>query len=174
MIRRQTWGGSSAGRALRSQCRGRGFDPLPLHHFIIPSSPKQAGKPIKNKGSGLFYGAPKPHLLRCVFRISHGSKLTIPLNPPITLIGLTNHRIAINYKGDTGPALTDTVNLTSLLRTAMPLLSAIIRSLARIIATPVAISIWTLPIPIRAASAGRFRGSGNPTATGRPIPVRWP
>jgi hypothetical protein len=24
-------GGSSAGRALRSQCRGRGFDPLPLH-----------------------------------------------------------------------------------------------------------------------------------------------
>src|SRR4030065_2458049 len=25
------WGGSSAGSALRSQCRGRGFDPLPLH-----------------------------------------------------------------------------------------------------------------------------------------------
>ncbi len=25
------WGGSSAGRARRSQCRGRGFDPLPLH-----------------------------------------------------------------------------------------------------------------------------------------------
>src|SRR4030067_195717 len=28
---RPKWGGSSAGRALRSQCRGRGFDPLPLH-----------------------------------------------------------------------------------------------------------------------------------------------
>ena len=26
-----TWGGSSVGRALRSQCRGRGFDSLPLH-----------------------------------------------------------------------------------------------------------------------------------------------
>ena len=26
------WGGSSAGRASRSQCEGRGFDPLPLHH----------------------------------------------------------------------------------------------------------------------------------------------
>ena len=32
------WGYSSAGRALRSQCRGRGFDPHYLHHFklIIP------------------------------------------------------------------------------------------------------------------------------------------
>jgi hypothetical protein len=29
----RSWGGSSAGRALRSQCRGRGFDPLPLHQF---------------------------------------------------------------------------------------------------------------------------------------------
>src|SRR5688572_15519193 len=27
------WGGSSAGRASRSQCEGRGFDPLPLHHL---------------------------------------------------------------------------------------------------------------------------------------------
>lgn len=27
------WGGSSAGRALRSQCRGREFDPPPLHQF---------------------------------------------------------------------------------------------------------------------------------------------
>ena len=26
-------GGSSAGRASRSQCEGRGFDPLPLHHI---------------------------------------------------------------------------------------------------------------------------------------------
>lgn len=29
----QSWGGSSAGRALRSQCRGREFDPPPLHHL---------------------------------------------------------------------------------------------------------------------------------------------
>ena len=28
------WGGSSAGRASRSQCEGREFDPPPLHHFI--------------------------------------------------------------------------------------------------------------------------------------------
>lgn len=27
------WGGSSAGRVLRSQCRGREFDPHPLHHL---------------------------------------------------------------------------------------------------------------------------------------------
>ena len=29
----KAWGGSSVGRALRSQCRGRGFDSLPLHLF---------------------------------------------------------------------------------------------------------------------------------------------
>ena len=34
-IRRLVWGGSSAGRASRSQCEGRGFDPLPLHHFSL-------------------------------------------------------------------------------------------------------------------------------------------
>src|SRR6186713_2000614 len=28
----QVWGRSSAGRASRSQCEGRGFDPLRLHH----------------------------------------------------------------------------------------------------------------------------------------------
>src|SRR5882762_3353110 len=32
-IARLAWGGSSAGRASRSQCEGRGFDPLPLHQF---------------------------------------------------------------------------------------------------------------------------------------------
>ena len=31
------WGGSSAGRALRSQCRGREFDPPPLHHIRSPA-----------------------------------------------------------------------------------------------------------------------------------------
>ena len=30
-IRALAWGGSSVGRAPRSQCGGRGFDPLPLH-----------------------------------------------------------------------------------------------------------------------------------------------
>jgi chorismate mutase-like protein len=29
------WGGSSVGRASRSQCEGRGFDPLPLHQFFL-------------------------------------------------------------------------------------------------------------------------------------------
>src|SRR4029079_3356086 len=33
------WGGSSAGRASRSQCEGREFDPPPLHH---PTSPARA------------------------------------------------------------------------------------------------------------------------------------
>lgn len=32
------WGSSSAGRALRSQCRGREFDPPLLHHDRIPSA----------------------------------------------------------------------------------------------------------------------------------------
>jgi hypothetical protein len=35
------WGGSSAGRALRSQCRGREFDPPPLHqrvHGLVTSA----------------------------------------------------------------------------------------------------------------------------------------
>jgi hypothetical protein len=39
-LRSTVWGGSSAGRALRSQCRGREFDPPPLHHRI----PKVSGK----------------------------------------------------------------------------------------------------------------------------------
>ena len=35
----RSWGGSSAGRASRSQCEGREFDPPPLHH----SSPIKTG-----------------------------------------------------------------------------------------------------------------------------------
>src|SRR6266571_3363125 len=34
-IARLAWGGSSVGRASRSQCEGRGFDSLPLHHFPL-------------------------------------------------------------------------------------------------------------------------------------------
>jgi hypothetical protein len=33
-IAARAWGGSSVGRASRSQCEGRGFDPLPLHHIL--------------------------------------------------------------------------------------------------------------------------------------------
>ena len=29
------WGRSSAGRASRSQCEGREFDPPRLHHFMV-------------------------------------------------------------------------------------------------------------------------------------------
>src|SRR5471032_527224 len=32
---RPSWGGSSVGRASRSQCEGRGFDPLPLHQLPL-------------------------------------------------------------------------------------------------------------------------------------------
>ncbi len=42
--------------------------------------------------------------------------ITVPLATPITLNGLTNHGIAVNYKGDTGTGLADTDNLTSLFR----------------------------------------------------------
>ena len=36
---RRTRGNSSAGRALRSQCRGRGFDPPVVHHFTPDQIP---------------------------------------------------------------------------------------------------------------------------------------
>src|SRR6185437_794317 len=56
----KTWGGSSAGRALRSQCRGRGFDPLPLHQFpilrfvpIYPNGYAHGMKPIRFAGDAL-------------------------------------------------------------------------------------------------------------------------
>src|SRR6185312_9835898 len=56
----QSWGGSSAGRALRSQCRGRGFDPLPLHQFpilrfvpIYPNGYAHGMKPIRFAGDAL-------------------------------------------------------------------------------------------------------------------------
>ena len=35
LLELKNWGGSSAGRALRSQCRGREFDPHPLHHHNV-------------------------------------------------------------------------------------------------------------------------------------------
>src|SRR3954466_7042209 len=40
---RPSWGGSSVGRASRSQCEGRGFDPLPLHHKPGPRPALQRG-----------------------------------------------------------------------------------------------------------------------------------
>src|SRR5688500_6902866 len=47
----RSWGGSSAGRASRSQCEGRGFDPLPLHQFLLLPSLTVAGhKPRLKKG----------------------------------------------------------------------------------------------------------------------------
>jgi hypothetical protein len=45
------WGGSSAGRALRSQCRGRGFDPLPLHQIHFPQYPIA---PLKPRSDAVF------------------------------------------------------------------------------------------------------------------------
>ena len=41
-------GGSSVGRALRSQCRGRGFDSLPLHHFSFSGSVHRVPRPVAN------------------------------------------------------------------------------------------------------------------------------
>ena len=38
------WGGSSAGRASRSQCEGREFDPPPLHQQIIQRSPSKVSR----------------------------------------------------------------------------------------------------------------------------------
>src|SRR3982751_763386 len=46
------WGRSSAGRASRSQCEGREFDPPRLHQLTVPPSPKASPKP---PSSGLFH-----------------------------------------------------------------------------------------------------------------------
>ncbi len=43
---RASWGGSSAGRASRSQCEGRGFDPLPLHHYPPSEKPSVDSREI--------------------------------------------------------------------------------------------------------------------------------
>ena len=52
------WGGSSAGRASRSQCEGREFDPPPLHQPAIsskvPASPGKTKKPLRINALGLF------------------------------------------------------------------------------------------------------------------------
>ncbi len=46
-IIRSRWGGSSAGRASRSQCEGREFDPPPLHHSLVPCSSKGVKKIVR-------------------------------------------------------------------------------------------------------------------------------
>jgi hypothetical protein len=53
-------GGSSAGRALRSQCRGREFDPPPLHHDNIQGDPGKTGFLLTSRGirSFLFHRWP--------------------------------------------------------------------------------------------------------------------
>ena len=45
------WAASSAGRALRSQCRGRGFDPPAVHHFPNSQLPNSNGAgPARARG----------------------------------------------------------------------------------------------------------------------------
>lgn len=44
------WGGSSAGRASRSQCEGREFDPPPLHQINVHRRYKQDHKPRRQRG----------------------------------------------------------------------------------------------------------------------------
>src|ERR1700761_3688651 len=56
----KSWGGSSAGRASRSQCEGREFDPHPLHQIQVWLSPAKAGKSLSHKASGLFYVQVRP------------------------------------------------------------------------------------------------------------------
>src|SRR3569623_1875163 len=67
-IKSSAWGGSSAGRASRSQCEGREFDPPPLHH-----DPK-----FHQASVCLTYG--KVRLCSCsssLFIYSHNQKLII-------------------------------------------------------------------------------------------------
>jgi hypothetical protein len=53
-----SWGGSSAGRASRSQCEGREFDPPPLHHPHVPRRlirSETVQKALENQRSGAFF-----------------------------------------------------------------------------------------------------------------------
>jgi chorismate mutase-like protein len=52
-----TWGGSSAGRASRSQCEGREFDPPPLHQFTLCLA-------VALCGSACFAAVPEAGVLR--------------------------------------------------------------------------------------------------------------
>ncbi len=63
---RAAWGGSSAGRALRSQCRGREFDPPPLHQFTLTCFSAQALRAILRR-------QPQPAFLQ---------RLLLPRFPP--------------------------------------------------------------------------------------------
>ena len=54
----RVWGGSSAGRASRSQCEGREFDPPPLHHPHIPGRLKRSEtvqQALENQRSRAFF-----------------------------------------------------------------------------------------------------------------------
>lgn len=55
-----TWGGSSAGRASRSQCEGREFDPPRLHHVKFPGCPKTSHE--VQKALGIKAGNPRRRL----------------------------------------------------------------------------------------------------------------
>src|SRR6266704_1030731 len=77
------WGRSSAGRARRSQCRGRGFDPLRLHHL---------------QGRWLFVGfvvSPLPGILppRC----------HVPVTPAARqyAVALSERAVTVHSQGDT-------------------------------------------------------------------------
>src|ERR1039457_1024835 len=49
VIDRRKWATSSAGRALRSQCRGRGFDPPVVHQLPPVSSPHTVASLLRRK-----------------------------------------------------------------------------------------------------------------------------
>ena len=51
---------SSAGRAPRSQCGGREFDPHSVHHIPVRRRPAKARTPREIKGSGLFHVRSSP------------------------------------------------------------------------------------------------------------------
>ena len=79
----KSWGRSSAGRAPRSQCGGRGFDPPRLHHFKILRPPRNSCSPPK---AGFFTGFPSfsglrdPEVVR--HRVSHQNRHRQPVDAP--------------------------------------------------------------------------------------------
>ena len=103
------WGGSSAGRAPRSQCGGRGFDPLPLHQsplswliMDVQPRPRSSSKSLKSSIFTLAAGhlkSPGRRLTRGLSGVSVGGFA----GPGTPIMSLTHS--AVLRRPAAGPAI---------------------------------------------------------------------
>lgn len=84
------WGSSSAGRALRSQCRGREFDPPLLHHDRILSAPSRRSDACFHRRFSYLQGLHNLHLtplrtflFQSLSRLNSGLQGSVPRGSPI-------------------------------------------------------------------------------------------